>query len=102
MTLGPLDTPDALTKFNIHFEKGVSVKVVLGDHKATDSIELFKLLNKIRHDNGVVSVFRVQISAPSGSSSPPFRLHITRNCSCCTATADCLFAPVFFRLYSTR
>ncbi|KAL9073677.1 MAG: hypothetical protein Q9161_002715 [Pseudevernia consocians] len=53
MTLDPLDTADAPTEFSIHFEKGVPVKVVLGDHEATDSIELFKLLNKIGHDNGV-------------------------------------------------
>jgi hypothetical protein len=32
-------------------------------------------------------------SAPGGSSSLPFRFHIARNRSCCTATADCLFAP---------
>ena len=53
MTLDPLDTTDAPTEFSIHFEKGVPVKVVLGDQEATDSIELFKLLNKIGHDNGV-------------------------------------------------
>jgi len=53
MTLDPLDTPDAPTEFSIHFEKGIPVKVVLGDEEATDSIELFKLLNKIGHDNGV-------------------------------------------------
>jgi argininosuccinate synthase len=53
MTLDPLDTPDAPTEFSIRFEKGVPVKVVLGDQEATDSIELFKLLNKIGHDNGV-------------------------------------------------
>ncbi|KAN0068695.1 hypothetical protein V8E54_013419 [Elaphomyces granulatus] len=53
-TLDPLDTPDAPTEFSIHFENGVPVKVVLGgDQGATDSIELFKLLNKIGHDNGV-------------------------------------------------
>jgi argininosuccinate synthase len=53
MTLDPLDTPDTPTEFSIHFEKGVPVKVALGDQEATDSIELFKLLNKIGHDNGV-------------------------------------------------
>ena len=53
MTLDPLDTADSPTEFSIHFEKGVSVKVILGDQEATDSVELFKLLNKIGHDNGV-------------------------------------------------
>jgi argininosuccinate synthase len=53
MTLDPLDAPDAVTEFNIHFEKGIPVKVTQGDQEATDSVELFKLLNKIGHDNGV-------------------------------------------------
>jgi len=53
MTLDPLDTPDTPTEFTIHFEKGIPVKVVLGEQEATDSVELFKLLNKIGHDNGV-------------------------------------------------
>jgi hypothetical protein len=46
----------------------VPVKVVTGDTVATDSVELFKLLNKIGHDNGVG---RVDVSsypyAPSQS-----------------------------------
>lgn len=53
MTLDPLDTADSPTEFSIHFEKGLLVKIILGDQEATDSIELFKLLNKIGHDNGV-------------------------------------------------
>ncbi|KAL9134653.1 MAG: hypothetical protein Q9175_004159 [Cornicularia normoerica] len=53
MTLDPLDTADSPTEFSIHFEKGLLVKIVLGDQEATDSIDLFKLLNKIGHDNGV-------------------------------------------------
>ncbi|RMZ86956.1 hypothetical protein DV736_g5813, partial [Chaetothyriales sp. CBS 134916] len=53
MTRDPLDAPDAPTEFTIHFEKGIPVKVVLGAKEATDSVELFKLLNKIGHDNGV-------------------------------------------------
>ena len=53
MTLDPLDAADSPTEFSIHFEKGIPVKVVLGDQEATDSVELFKLLNKIGHDNGV-------------------------------------------------
>lgn len=53
MTLDPLDTADSPTEFSVHFEKGVLVKVILRDQEATDSVELFKLLNKIGHDNGV-------------------------------------------------
>src|SRR6266480_424234 len=40
-----------------------------------------------------VSVISGAGSAPGGSSSLPFRFHIVRNRSCCTATTNCLFAP---------
>jgi len=54
MTLDPLDAPDKPYKFSIHFEKGIPVKVETEDGKVvTESVELFKLLNKIGHDNGV-------------------------------------------------
>lgn len=53
MTLDPQETADAPTEFSIHFEKGVPVKVVLADREETDSVALFKLLNKIGHDHGV-------------------------------------------------
>jgi argininosuccinate synthase len=51
MTVDHLDAPDTPTKFTIHFEKGIPVKVVLASgEEATDSVELFKLLNKIGRD----------------------------------------------------
>ncbi len=53
MTLDPLETADTPTEFSIHFKKGIPVKVVLPDQEATDSVALFKLLNKIGHDHGV-------------------------------------------------
>jgi argininosuccinate synthase len=53
MTKDPLDAPDKPTEFTIHFEKGVPVKVELDGKATTDSVDLFKLLNKIGHDNGV-------------------------------------------------
>lgn len=54
MTLDPLDAPDKPYYFTMFFEKGIPVKIVTEDgKKATDSVELFKLLNKIGHDNGV-------------------------------------------------
>src|SRR2546430_2878829 len=40
-----------------------------------------------------MSVISGADSAPGGSSSLPFRSHMVRNRSCCTATANCLFAP---------
>jgi argininosuccinate synthase len=53
-TVDPVDAPDRPYNFTIYFEKGVPVKVVTEDKKeVTDSLELFKLLNKIGHDNGV-------------------------------------------------
>src|SRR5436190_19092497 len=42
-------------------------------------------------------------SALGGSRSLPFRFHIVRNHSCCTATANCLFAPylsIIIQLYT--
>lgn len=53
MTLDPIDTTNTPTEFTIHFEKGVPVKVALSDKEETDSVALFKLLNKIGHDHGV-------------------------------------------------
>lgn len=54
MTVDPLDAPDKPYTFDIHFEKGIPVKVVTEDKKeATEAVELFKLLNLIGHDNGV-------------------------------------------------
>ncbi|POR32399.1 Argininosuccinate synthase [Tolypocladium paradoxum] len=53
-TVDPLDAPDKPYYFTVHFDKGIPVKVVTEDKKeATESVELFKLLNKIGHDNGV-------------------------------------------------
>lgn len=53
MTVDPLEAPDTPTEFTIHFEKGIPVKVVLGEQVITESVKLFKFLNKIGHDNGV-------------------------------------------------
>jgi argininosuccinate synthase len=53
MTVDPQDAPNTPTEFSIHFEKGIPVKAIVGDQAVTDSIELFKLLNKIGHDNGI-------------------------------------------------
>ncbi|KND91097.1 Argininosuccinate synthase [Tolypocladium ophioglossoides CBS 100239] len=53
-TVDPLDAPDKPYHFTVHFDKGIPVKVVTEDKKeVTESVELFKLLNKIGHDNGV-------------------------------------------------
>jgi hypothetical protein len=53
-TLDPIDAPNKPYEFSIYFEKGIPVKVITEDKKeVTDSLDLFKLLNKIGHDNGV-------------------------------------------------
>ncbi|OTB01131.1 hypothetical protein M426DRAFT_323779 [Hypoxylon sp. CI-4A] len=52
-TVDPLDAPNEPQEFNVYFEKGVPVKVTTAGQEATDSVELFKLLNKIGHDHGV-------------------------------------------------
>lgn len=53
-TIDPVDAPNKPYEFSVYFEKGIPVKVVTEDKKeVTDSLELFKLLNKIGHDNGV-------------------------------------------------
>jgi len=54
MTLDPLDAPDKPYEFVLHFEKGIPVKIITEDKKeVTDSLDLFKLLNKIGHDNAI-------------------------------------------------
>lgn len=53
-TIDPVDAPNKPYEFSVYFEQGIPVKVVTEDKKeVTDSLELFKLLNKIGHDNGV-------------------------------------------------
>ncbi|KAI1808240.1 argininosuccinate synthase [Daldinia bambusicola] len=52
-TVDPLDAPNEPTDFSIHFEAGIPVKVIVGGQETTGSVAVFKLLNKIGHDNGV-------------------------------------------------
>jgi argininosuccinate synthase len=52
-TVDPLKAPDTPLDFTITFKKGIPVKVKTPTEEATDSLELFKLLNKIGHDHGV-------------------------------------------------
>lgn len=51
--MDPLDAPNEPTDFSIHFEAGIPVKVILAGQETTGSVAVFKLLNKIGHDNGV-------------------------------------------------
>ncbi|KAI1660530.1 argininosuccinate synthase [Daldinia decipiens] len=52
-TVDPLDAPNEPTDFSIHFEAGIPVKVTVAGQETTGSVAVFKLLNKIGHDNGV-------------------------------------------------
>ncbi|KAI0849175.1 argininosuccinate synthase [Daldinia vernicosa] len=52
-TVDPLDAPNEPTDISIHFEAGIPVKVVIAGQETTGSVAVFKLLNKIGHDNGV-------------------------------------------------
>lgn len=52
-TVDPIKAPDKPFDFTVHFEKGLPVKVATPDQEETDSVKLFKLLNKIGHDHGV-------------------------------------------------
>ncbi|KAJ5004328.1 Argininosuccinate synthase [Colletotrichum sp. SAR 10_66] len=52
-TVSPLNAPDAPLDITIHFEKGTPVKVVTPQQTATDSVELFGLLNRIGGKHGV-------------------------------------------------
>lgn len=53
LTVDPLDAPNEPEKFTIYFEKGVPVKLVVGNETITDSVDLFKRLNKLGHDHGI-------------------------------------------------
>ncbi|KAI0135856.1 argininosuccinate synthase [Daldinia grandis] len=52
-TVDPLDAPNEPTDLSIHFEAGIPVKVIVAGQETTGSVAVFKLLNKIGHDNGV-------------------------------------------------
>ncbi|RDA95023.1 hypothetical protein CP533_2126 [Ophiocordyceps camponoti-saundersi (nom. inval.)] len=52
-TVDPVDAPEKPQEFTVHFEKGVITKVLTAGKEVTDSVESFKLLNKIGHDHGV-------------------------------------------------
>ncbi|KAL2107316.1 hypothetical protein VUR80DRAFT_5410 [Thermomyces stellatus] len=52
-TVSPLSAPDTPLDITIHFEKGIPVKVVTPQQTATDSLELFELLNALGKEHGV-------------------------------------------------
>ncbi len=64
-TVDPIDAPNKPTEFSIEFEKGIPVKVTTADGEVTEYVELFKLLNKIGHDNGVGRIDSMRLALPS-------------------------------------
>ncbi|PHH86953.1 hypothetical protein CDD83_9495 [Cordyceps sp. RAO-2017] len=71
-TVDPVDAPEKPQDFTVHFEKGVIVKVVTAGQEVTDSVETFKLLNKIGHDHGVgrVDIVENRTSLPQLKGLP--------------------------------
>lgn len=52
-TVSPLKAPDTPLDITIHFDKGLPVKLVTPKQTATDSLELFTLLNALGKEHGV-------------------------------------------------
>lgn len=50
--IDPRKAPDEPTKFTVHFEKGIPVKLDIGDKAVTGSLEIFKALNEIGREHG--------------------------------------------------
>ncbi|RQM08649.1 hypothetical protein DH86_00000370 [Scytalidium sp. 3C] len=53
LTQDPQDAPDKPEHFTLFFEKGIPVKLVIGEETITDSLALFKRLNLIGYTHGV-------------------------------------------------
>ncbi|CEJ90788.1 Putative Argininosuccinate synthase [[Torrubiella] hemipterigena] len=53
MTVDPMKAPDEPTRFTVHFDKGIPIKLEVGDKVITGSLEIFKAANEIGRANGV-------------------------------------------------
>ncbi|CAM1501305.1 Fc.00g104670.m01.CDS01 [Cosmosporella sp. VM-42] len=53
MTVDPMKAPDEPTRFTVHFEKGIPIKLEVGDKTVTGSLDIFKAANEIGRANGV-------------------------------------------------
>ncbi|KAK5634229.1 hypothetical protein RRF57_009943 [Xylaria bambusicola] len=53
MTVDPMKAPDEPTRFTVHFEKGIPIKLEVGDKAVTGSLDIFKAANEIGRANGV-------------------------------------------------
>ncbi|GAB1315806.1 argininosuccinate synthase [Madurella fahalii] len=52
-TVDPTKAPDEPTRFTVHFDQGVPVKLEVGDKVVTGSLEIFKEANEIGRVNGI-------------------------------------------------
>ena len=64
-TVSPLTAPDTPLDISVHFDKGIPVKVVTPTQTATESLELFTLLNALGKEHGVGRI----VSSPGVTSS---------------------------------
>jgi argininosuccinate synthase len=60
-TVDPRAAPDEPTDISIQFEKGLPVKLTIGDKIYTDSLELFIALNEIGKQNGIGRIDIVEV-----------------------------------------
>lgn len=48
-----MKAPDEPTRFTVHFEKGIPIKLEVGGKAITGSLDIFKAANEIGRANGV-------------------------------------------------
>jgi argininosuccinate synthase len=60
-TIDPRAAPDKPTEISIQFEKGLPVKLSIGDKVYIDSLELFMALNEIGKQNGIGRIDIVEV-----------------------------------------
>ena len=53
MTVDPMKAPNEPLDIRINFEKGIPVKLQIGDQSFEDSLELFLKLNEVGKEHGV-------------------------------------------------
>jgi argininosuccinate synthase len=58
----PRTAPDEPVDITIRFEKGLPVKLTVGDKTYTDSLELFEKLNEIGKKAGIGRIDIVEVS----------------------------------------
>jgi argininosuccinate synthase len=65
LTVNPQTAEDKAVDIAIRFEKGLPVKLQVGDKAYTDSLELFTVLNAIGKAAGIGRIDIVEVRVPS-------------------------------------